>query len=185
MAQVKNPRGGIVPSDISKAAAVVMPAPDIESQLNQEHAAFEELEDEREGMGMGIALFVLILVGLVVLIISYIDTVSLLVDMVKAVDDDAYLEEVIYAASCVMILSLLFSVFLIAAIVIASVLTCGCCCASKYKLKFNVKKWSTATLVMLCLVIATNSIGRFATGELSSTGLGIFCVIQSVLLFWL
>ena len=41
-----------------------MPAPDVESQFRQEHTASEELGDERAGMGMGIALFVLILVGL-------------------------------------------------------------------------------------------------------------------------
>jgi hypothetical protein len=46
------------------------------------------------------------------------------------------------------------SIFVIAAIVIASVLTCGCCCAGKYKLRPYIKKWVTATLVVLCLLLA-------------------------------
>jgi hypothetical protein len=40
---------------------------------------------------------------------------------------------------------------LIAAIVLASTITCGCCCGANLKLNPKVKRWSTATL--LCLVI--------------------------------
>jgi magnesium-transporting ATPase (P-type) len=132
MAQVENPTGGIVPSDIPVAAAVAMPAPDVESQFRQEHTASEEFGDERAGMGMGIALFVLILVGLLGCITSYImylgyDCLTMLVPS---------------------------GIFVIVAIVIASVLTCGCCCAVKYKLRPHVKKWVTATLVVLCLLLA-------------------------------
>jgi len=40
---------------------------------------------------------------------------------------------------------------LIAAIVLSSTITCGCCCGSNLNLNPKVKRWSTATL--LCLVI--------------------------------
>ncbi|KAL7538581.1 hypothetical protein ACHAWF_006152 [Thalassiosira exigua] len=39
----------------------------------------------------------------------------------------------------------------IAAIIIASILTCGCCCASGYDHKPNVKRFLTATLVCMIL----------------------------------
>jgi hypothetical protein len=132
MAQAKNPTGGIVPSDIPVAAAVTMPAPNVESQFRQEQTAFQEFGDERAGMGMGIALFVLILVGLLGCITGYI----------------MYLG---YNGLPMLVPS---SIFVIAAIVIASVLSCGCCCAGKYKLRPRVKKWVTATLVVLCLLLA-------------------------------
>ena len=63
----------------------------------------------------------------------------------------------------------------ISAIVLASVLTCGCCCAANYNLKPHVKKWATATLVTLCLVvilqiIATVIVYTAVGEEVSSTG---------------
>ena len=40
----------------------------------------------------------------------------------------------------------------IAALVLASVLRCGCCCAKQYNLKPHVKKMATATLITLSLL---------------------------------
>lgn len=39
-----------------------------------------------------------------------------------------------------------------ATVLLASVLTCNCCCAKKYKLKPHVKKMAAATLVSLILM---------------------------------
>ena len=50
---------------MATAVAVVMPAPDVESQSRQGHTtAHEEFGDERAGMGMGIAPLVLNLLSL-------------------------------------------------------------------------------------------------------------------------
>ena len=46
----------------------------------------------------------------------------------------------------------------IAALVLASVLTCGCCCAKNYNLKPHVKKMATATLVTLVLLFIVSAI---------------------------
>ena len=46
----------------------------------------------------------------------------------------------------------------IAALVLASVLTCGCCCAKNYNLKPHVKKMATATLVTLVLLFIVSTI---------------------------
>ena len=46
----------------------------------------------------------------------------------------------------------------IAALVLASVLTCGCCCAKNYNLKPHVKKMATATLVTLILLFIVSTI---------------------------
>ena len=61
--QVKESIWGNDPSKIPTATAVVEPYPDINSQLRQEQTAPKEFGDECAGMGMGIALFVLILAG--------------------------------------------------------------------------------------------------------------------------
>jgi len=46
----------------------------------------------------------------------------------------------------------------IAALVLASVLTCGCCCAKNYNLKPHVKKMATATLFTLILLFIVSTI---------------------------
>ena len=62
---------------------------------------------------------------------------------------------------------------MIAAIVIASILTCGCCCANDYNLKPHVKKWATATLVTLILAFVVQVIGvviaAYVVGTTSET----------------
>ena len=87
------------------AVAVAMSAPDVESQepkeVMEENTTMID-DDDNAGKGMGIAMFVLIIVGLN-----------------------------------------------IAALVLASVLTCGCCCVKQYNLKPHVKKMATATLITL------------------------------------
>ena len=75
-------------------------------------------------MGLGIALFVLILMGIVTFF-----------------------------------LPLLSVVCIVAAIVMASVLTCGCCCAGEYHLKPHVRKWAVATLVTLSLTFVVRVVG--------------------------
>jgi hypothetical protein len=87
-------------------------------------SAAEENVDEHAGMGLGIALFCLILVG----ILSFL-------------------------------LPLLSIACIIAAIVIASVLTCGCCCAGNYHLRPHVKKWAMAALVTLSLTFIVSIVG--------------------------
>ena len=81
-------------------------------------------DNDNAGKGMGIAMFVLIIVG----------TVS------------------------AFFLPYLSSACHIAALVLASVLTCGCCCAKNYNLKPHVKKMATATLVTLILLFIVSTI---------------------------
>ena len=61
----------------------------------------------------------------------------------------------------------------ISAIVIASALTCGCCCAANSNLEPRVKKLAAATLVALCILIILQSIATViifaAVDEASST----------------
>jgi hypothetical protein len=190
MAQVKNSIGGVVPSKILTVTAVVIPALDVESQLRHERTAPEEFGDERAGMGMGIALFFLIFVGLGVLITSFMYAISVFFDELgytppsypppgEGSDEkrfyDAYHQEIQRKKSVAITLTIISDVLFLVSIVIASVLTCGCCCASKFKLRPHVSRWSTATLVTLCLVIATNIIGMFFFGA-------FFAFIQSILL---
>jgi hypothetical protein len=182
MAQVKNPTDGTAPSDIPVAAAFATPATDVESQFRQEYTAPEEFGDERAGMGMGIALFVLLLVGLGVFITSFNMIVSLPnTDTIEAINDDAILLEIQDQAYAGLFFLGLTTLSLLVAIVIASVLACGCCCASKYKLKPHVKKWATATLVSLCLLVATDIVMGFS-GEMSRTAFRILGAFYSVLL---
>ena len=50
------------------------------------------------------------------------------------------------------------TIFNITALVLASVLRCGCCCAKNYNLKPHVKKMATATLVTLVLLFIVSII---------------------------
>ena len=66
-------------------------------------------------------------------------------------------------------------VCIIVVIIITSAITCGCCCGSDLNLEPQVKKWSTATLVSLCLMFVVQIIGligaSIAVGtEVSNTG---------------
>jgi hypothetical protein len=78
----------------------------------------------------------------------------------------------------------------IIAIMLASILTCSCCCAAKYNFKPHVKKWATATLVTMCLliilqIIAATIIFTSAGEEMSSTGTisdeAIYAMVESLL----
>ena len=44
-------------------------------------------------------------------------------------------------------------VCIIATIVLSSILSCGCCCASDYNLRANSKTFATSTLVSLCVML--------------------------------
>ena len=104
-----------------------MSAPDVESQepkeVMEENTTMID-DDDNAGKGMGIAMFVLIIVGFVsAFFIPYI------------------------SSACY-----------IAALVLASVLTCGCCCVKQYNLKPHVKKMATATLITLILLFVVNII---------------------------
>ena len=172
MAQVKHQTGGIVPSDIPIESqvrpAVVSPAPDIESQAKQEHTATKEFGDERAGMGMGVTLFISILVCLVSNIFIYTYKISHL-NSIEGVDDEANLQAWI---SGVIIRSVSFS----AAFLIAFVIAYGTCCAAEP----HVKKWATCTDVILGIFCAIGLIGRILG---VTSRLGVLCAIESVLLF--
>ena len=113
------------------ATAVAMSAQDVESQepkeVMEQHTTTTIEYDDNAGKGMGIAMFVLILVGFVSAFIPYLNFIS--------------------------------SACYIAALVLASILTCGCCCAKQYKLKPGVKKMATATLITLILLFIVSTIG--------------------------
>lgn len=49
-------------------------------------------------------------------------------------------------------------IFIVAPLVIASTITCGCCCASNLNLDPKVKRWSTATLICLVLLLTLTCI---------------------------
>jgi hypothetical protein len=187
MAQVKR-TGGIVPSDIPVAAAVAVPAPDIESQVRQEHTtASEEFGDEGAGMGMGVTLFIFILVCLVSLIFTYTYAISHL-DIIEAADDDVYLQDFDDAylqdfLSGAITRVVVTCVSLWTAFVLASIIACGCCCAGRYKLRPHVKKWATGTLGVLSILFGVEMIGMVAVEVTSRTGLDIFFAIELVLLF--
>ena len=110
--------------------AVRMSAPDVESQESTVPEAMEENttiidDDDNAGKGMGIAIFVLLIIG----------TVS------------AFFIPLWYIG----LASYIF------AFVLASVLTCGCCCAKNYNLKPHVKIMATATLVTLVLLFISKT----------------------------
>ena len=100
-----------------------MSAPDVESQESTVPKTMEENptmidEDDNAGKGMGIAIFVLLIIGTVsAFFIPYI------------------------SSACI-----------IAALVLASVLTCRCCCAKNYNLKPHVRKMATETLATLVVL---------------------------------
>ena len=63
----------------------------------------------------------------------------------------------------------------ISAIVLASTLTCGCCCAANINLKPHVNRWAAATLATFCLlivlqIIATIILYTAVDEEVSRTG---------------
>ena len=101
---------------------VIVPPNDVESQTQEQfisEATHAVTDDSFVGKGMGIAIFVLIIVGFV----------------------------------SSFFLPFLSLPCMLTAIVLESVLTCGCCCAKDYNLAPHVKKWATGTLVTLCLMI--------------------------------
>ena len=102
--------------------AVRKSAPDVESQEPSSTTMVDD--NDNAGKGMGIAIFVLLIVR----------TVS------------------------AFFLPYISSACYIAALVLASVLTCGCCCAKNYNLKPHVKKMATATLVTLILLFIVSTI---------------------------
>jgi hypothetical protein len=66
---------------------------------------------------------------------------------------------------------------LIATIVIASVITCHCCCAGDFNLPPQVKTYATATLVSLCLMFVMQvnwavSVIAALTKDMESSGTG-------------
>lgn len=96
---------------------------DVEDQKDDTAAAASSFDNEA-GKGIGIAIFVLLAVAFIAGLLGF--TIS---------EFFAYVS----------------LICLIAALIMASVITCGCCCASNYNLSPKVKRWSTA--VMLCLVV--------------------------------
>jgi hypothetical protein len=137
MAQVKDSSMEDVAYDTPKVATVVAePVTDVEAppagreQPLVSAAASGENADERAGMGLEIALFVLILMGI-----------------------------------ATFFLPLLSVVCIVAAIAIASVLLCGCCCAGEYHLKLHVRKWAVATLVTLSLTFANQGLFYYKVCE--------------------
>ena len=115
------------------AVAVYPSAPDVESQESAVPKAMEENttmiidDDDNAGKGMGIAIFILIIIGFIITII--IGTVS-------DYSNIPYLDSACF----------------ITALVLASVLTCGCCCAKNYNLKPHVRKMATETLATLVVL---------------------------------
>jgi hypothetical protein len=183
------------------------PASGVESQLKQEQTAPEEFGDERAGMGMGIALFVFVLLGLGVLIASfmfnfvaftggmgydgnypYLPSSPSPEDYAIYYEEtriyDAYFQEIQTQIRVATTLTIIAEVLYLGAVVIASVLRCGCCCANKYNLWPQVSRWSTATLTTLCFMITASIIyiiGRLIFVEF----FGILCnfgIIQVILL---
>lgn len=100
--------------------------------------------EEDAGKGLGIANFVLLLVAFI----------------------SGWITMVIPA------LGYVYLICTIAAIIIASTVSCGCCCASNLKLNPKVKRWNDAVLVTICIqpvlgiiaIIITYSAGGFTTG---------------------
>jgi hypothetical protein len=156
------------------ATAVAMSAQDVESQepkeVMEEHTTTPMIEyDDNAGKGMGIAMFVLIIVGFVsAFFLPYI------------------------SSACY-----------IAALVLASILTCGCCCAKQYKLKPGVKKMATATLITLILLFIVSTIGAVkliqsimdtydpTTGTISEDSINVYAkmllpaaIIMYILIVW-
>lgn len=107
--------------------------------------------EEDAGKGLGIANFVLLLVAFIFGWISY---VNLLLGWVSFI--------------CT-----------IAAIVISSTISCGCCCASNLKLNPKVKRWNDAVLVTICIMIVLAIIAAiitYSTGAVTSGYVAIFWI---------
>jgi len=160
----------------------IVHAPDVESQLRctaapneQAAAATEEFEDECAWIGMGIALFFLILVGLVNLITLYICTVAIYDPVIVYNKVDHYINYVDKVNTVVL------SGCFYGTLVIASILKCGFRCTGNYRFKPQPNKWATATLAMLCLVLIIQIIAHFFL--VSSSGRVFFVAIESALLF--
>jgi len=107
--------------DVEAQSAVPVPLPSAVAVASSAPAAASGYDDEA-GKGIGMAMFFCIVLGSV-LALGWIPLLG----------------AVIGASIC-----------LIAAIVLASTITCGCCGGSKLNLNPKVKRWSTATLS--CLV---------------------------------
>ena len=87
--------------------------------------------DEDAGKGLGIASFVLLLVAFV---LGWFGAWNLILGWIAFI--------------CV-----------VAAIIITSTISCGCCCASNLKLNPKVKRWNDAVLVTICIQIVLAIIG--------------------------
>mmetsp|Transcript_11881 Transcript_11881/g.25542 ORF Transcript_11881/g.25542 Transcript_11881/m.25542 type:complete len:195 (+) Transcript_11881:152-736(+) len=130
------------------ATVIAMPTDDMESHQNKTHQSVAIISpthshdnDEEAGKGIGIAMFILLVVGFIFYFIN--PAVSL--------------------------------VCLVTTIILASILTCGCCCASEYNMKPNVKKFANATLVSLCLMFFVQIVGLVSawiavSNEVDNTG---------------
>lgn len=119
--------------------AVSTTAPDVESQKQQQQTAASAAansEDDNAGKGLGIAMFVLLIVALICTFIPILAWVAFI---------------------CVIIV-----------IFMASAITCNCCCASDLNLKPHVKRFSTATLVCLCLLFIVQII--YVIGVVAAMG---------------
>jgi len=82
------------------------------------------------------------------------------------------------ALICTFFVPIVPFICLIEAIFIASSITCGCCDASNFNLKPNVKRFATATLVSLCLMFIAQILWLIAMGtDILNTG----TVSQSIL----
>jgi hypothetical protein len=114
-------------SPIVVTTAVRMSAPDVESQESTVPKTMEEnttmIINDNDNAGKGM--------GIAIFVLLIVGTVS---------------------AFLLPYLPYISSACYIAALVLASVLTCGCCCAKNYNLKPHVKKMATATLVTLILL---------------------------------
>lgn len=107
--------------------------------------------DEDAGKGLGIANFVLLLVAFV---LGWFGTTMIVLGWI--------------AFACV-----------VATIIIASTISCGCCCASNLKLNPKVKRWNDAVLVTICIQIVLAIIGTiivYSTGVISSGYVAIFWI---------
>ncbi|KAL3793134.1 hypothetical protein HJC23_005636 [Cyclotella cryptica] len=79
-------------------------------------------------------------------------------------------------------------IFIIVPIVIASTITCGCCCASNLNIDPRVKRWATATLICLVLqliltiiaviIVMTGATMGDTTGATAGTGIVLLVVTQ-------
>ena len=107
--------------------------------------------DEDAGKGLGIANFVLLLVAFV---LGWFGTTMIVLGWI--------------AFACV-----------VATIIIASTISCGCCCASNLKLNPKVKRWNDAVLVTICIIIVLAIIAAIITYSAGGVTTGY------VAIFWI